>query len=185
MTTQLVKQLTGTPIVWADATDWPGGGAHGFGDDDYQLDLTALATTKARQGTKGDLGALRAAEWSITVGVELAVAPAAGVCVYYYWSPSASGTAGTGNAGGASGADGAYQDSSEAEWLNQLIYLGCLVATADATAVVQIQTIGRFRPPQRYGMPVVYNVTAQAFHSDAVEMFFALTPIDDQIQGAV
>jgi hypothetical protein len=176
----LVK--TGTPIIWADATDWPSGGAHGFGDENYALDLTSLATTKARQGAKGDLGAVRAERFMVRVGIEFDVAPVIGAVVDVFWSASASPTAGTGNDGGASGADAAYQDGSEAEWLAQLMYLGSLVATADAAPVAQIQTVGIFRPPVRYGMQVVRNATAQAFEGDAVEMFVALIPIIDEIQ---
>ena len=172
---------TGTPLIWADATDWPGGGAHGFGDDTYQLDLTSLATTKARQGAKGDLGATRAERFAVRVGIEFDVAPAIGATMDVYWSASASGTAATGNDGGASGSDAAYVDSSESEWLAQCIYIGSLVATADAD-VPQIQTIGIFRPPERYGMPIVRNATAQALQGDAAEMFVALIPIIDEIQ---
>ena len=178
----LVK--TGTPIIWADATDWPVDGAHGLGNETYQLDLTSVATTKARQAVKGDLGATRAANYFVKVAIEFAVAPAIGATVDIYWSPSQSATAATGNDGGASGADDAYKNSEESEWLAQCIYLGSLSATADATPTVQIQTVGKFSPPARYGMPIVRNATAQAFHNDAVEMFVALIPIVDEAQTA-
>ena len=108
----LVKD--GTPKVWADTTDYSSTGS-GFTRTD-QIDLTSLANGAARQGAKGDLGATRAARYSVTVGIEFDVAPTAGVEVEVYWSSSFSATAGTGNAGGASGADAAWQAGSEDEF---------------------------------------------------------------------
>lgn len=177
-----ILHKTGTPIVVADATDWPVGGAHGFGNDDYQLDLTSIANAAARQSAKIDFGATRARLYAIAVGLEFAVAPTAGSVVEFYLSPSASATAGTGNDGGAGGTDAAYKAAEEAEWKKQLIHIGSLVCTADATTVVQIQHLGFFTPPERYGSIVVVNNSAQALHSDAVEMFVALIPIIDEVQ---
>lgn len=173
----------GTPKIWADATDWPVGGAHGFGNEDYQLDLTGVADTNARQGAKGDLGATRAARFAVRVGIEPAAAPTAGEVIEFYWSASNSATAATGNDGGASGSDAAYKNGEEDEWVAQLTYIGCLVLTADGAATVQIATINaEFIPPQRYGMPVVKNEAGQALHTDAVEMFIALIPQIDESQ---
>ncbi len=180
-----ILQKTGTPKVWAHAADWPGGGAHGFGDDDYELDLTALATTKARMGAKGDLGAMRAAEYAVIIGLEGGgTPPAAGAAANVYWSASNSGTAATGNAGGASGSDGAYQDGSETEWVKQLTLVGTFTATNDGAGTVQIQEVGRFRPPTRYGMPVVHSLLGQTLDGDATNMFVALVPIVDEAQTA-
>lgn len=178
-----ILQKTGTPIVWADATDWPVGGAHGFGNDDYQLDLTALADTKAWQGVKGNLGATRAAAYQVWAGLEWgASAPTAGESVYFYWSESQSDTAGTGNTGGASGADGAYHDSSEEEWLKQLNLPWTFTATNDGQGTTQIMRVGTLYLPARYGMPVVWNESGQALDSDAANMFFAIVPIIDESQ---
>ena len=175
-----IKHKEGTPTVWADTTDYSAT-ASGFTRTD-QIDLTSLASTKARQGAKADLGATRARLYAVRIGLEYAVAPTAGTTMEVYWSSSFSATAGTGNDGGASGSDGAYQDSSEAEWKKQLIFLGSLVLTNDATTVVQYGTVGYFTPPHRYGMPIVVNLGGQALHSDAVEMFVALVPIIDEVQ---
>jgi hypothetical protein len=175
----LVK--TGTPIVWADATDYSAA-TSGY-TRTHQLDLTSLAaSTKARQGAKADLGEKRARLWMVRIGIEFDVAPVAGTAVALYWAASHSATAGTGNDGGASGADEAYKDGEEAEWVTQLQYVGALSATADASPVVQIQTLGLFIPPSRYGMPVVRNTTGQALEGDAVEMFVALIPLIDEVQ---
>lgn len=170
----------GTPIVFADATDYSGTNS-GY-TRTAQIDLTSLATTDSRQSDKVDLGATRAAVYSVRVGFEFDVAPTAGNTVEYYWSASTSGTAGTGNDGGCSGADGAYKAGEEAEWQKQLILLGTLVATNDAAPTVQMQTIGRFAPPERYGQIVVYNGSGQAAEGDAVEMFVALIPLIDEVQ---
>jgi len=172
----LVK--TGTPVVWADTTDFNGTDF----TRTHQIDLTSLASTKARQGAKADLGATRAQQYAVRAAIEMDVAPTAGTTIEFYWSSSPSGTAATANTGGASGADEAYKDGEEAEWAKQLQLLGVMVLTADAATVVQKQHIGIFSPPQRYGMPVVVNKGGQAFEGDAVEMYVTLTPIVDEIQ---
>ena len=176
----IINHKEGTPKVFADTTDYSAT-ASGFTRTD-QLDLTSIANDAARQSTKADLGALRARLYAVRVGIEFAVAPVAGATVEFYWSSSFSATAGTGNDGGASGADGAYQAASEDEWKKQLIFLGSLVATADATTVVQYQTVGYFTPPHRYGQVVAVNKSGQALVADAVEQFVALVPLIDEIQ---
>ena len=181
MPTQVLIE-EGTPIVWADVTDYSATGS-GY-TRTAQIDLTSLANNAARQGDKADMGATRAARFTVHVGFELDVAPTAGNLIDVYWSSSASATAGTGNAGGASGADAAYKAGEEAEWVKQLTYVGSLVVTADAATTVQRACINdAFVPPQRYGMPVVYNRTGQAFEGDAVEMYIALVPTPDEIQN--
>lgn len=175
MPTKIYDELE-TPIVWADTTDYSSSGS-GY-TRTAQLDLTSIANGAARQGDKADLGATRAMRFEVHVGVELDVAPTAGNEIDIYWSSSASATAGTGNSGGASGADGAYKAGEEAEWARQLTYVGSLVCTADAATTVQRQCINvAFVPPQRYGMPVVYNRSGQALEGDAVEMYVALVPV--------
>ena len=67
----LVK--SGTPVVWADVTDYAGDG----GARTHQIDLTDLADGAARQGAKADLGATRAKRYAVTLCVEMAVVPAA------------------------------------------------------------------------------------------------------------
>lgn len=176
----LIYDTSSTPIVFADVTDFSGT-ASGY-TRTAQIDLTSIASAAARQSDKVDLGVDRSQIYSVRVGIELDVAPTAGNLVEFYWSASASGTAGTGNDGGASGADGAYQAGSEAEWKKQLIFLGALVCTNDAATTVQVQSIGMFKPPERYGQVVVVNTSGQALEGDAVEMFVALVPITPEIQ---
>lgn len=175
----LVKQ--GTAVCWADTTDYAST-LSGIART-HQIDLTSLATTKARQGVKADLGAKRPAGYSVLLGIEMDVAPVAGTVVEVYWSSSYSSTAGTGNAGGASGADEAYKDAEEAEWVQQLIFVGQMVLTADAATVVQRQCVNPyFSPPTQYGMPVIRNSGGQAFEGDAIEMYLALVPVTDESQ---
>lgn len=170
----------GTPVCWADTTDYNSAGS-GIARTD-QLDLTSIADDAARQGAKADLTADRARQYAVMVGIEMDVAPTAGEVVDFYWSGSYSATAGTGNAGGASGADAAYKAGEEDEWVKQLTYLGSLVLTADAAPTVQRACIGIFSPPTRYGMPIVHNKGGQAFEGDAVEMYVALVPMIDEVQ---
>lgn len=175
-----ILHKTGTPIVFADATDYSSTGS-GF-TRTAQLDLTSRANNAARESDKVDLGATRARQYAVMVGIEFNVAPTAGNAVHFHWSGSHSGTAGTGNDAGASGADGAYKAGEEAEWLKQTIYLGSLIVTNDAATTVQRQTIGIFTPPNRYGQVIVLNSSGQALVGDAVEMYVALVPITDEVQ---
>src|SRR4051812_38996299 len=96
-----ITRKSGTAKVWKNS-----GG-------DYAITLNALANNAARQGVKGDLGALRADDWMMNCEFEWSVAPTAGSVVEVYWSPSPNATAGTQNDGGASGADAAYQAGNE------------------------------------------------------------------------
>ncbi len=98
----LVK--SGTPIVWADVTDYAGD----LGARTHQIDLTSIAAAAARQGAKADLGATRAAAYAVTVAIEFAVAPTSGDVVSIWWAASPDPTAGTANPGGCTGADAAY-----------------------------------------------------------------------------
>ena len=170
----------GTPIVWADTTD--------FGDSPIartvQIDLTSIATTAARQGVKVDLGATRAVRYDGTLRIEFDIAPASGKVVSLWWAPSPHATAGTANPGGVSGTDAAYTGTagdSLADSITQLQLVCILVATSDAATVVQQQT-ETFFPKCRYGSPVVWNETDQAFEGDAVEMSIIFMPVIDEIQ---
>lgn len=175
----LVK--SGTQKVWAHAAD--------FGNlpwaDDYELDLSGLANAAARQGAKGDLGATRAAQYVVRVGVELDVDLAAAGWIDVYWSSSPSGTAATSNTGGASGSDAAYTDGVNSHKEN-LVYVGALQlpATADDDILYDGVINGSFSPPERYGMPVVINRSGQALEASADLMYVALLPIVDEIQNA-
>jgi len=150
-----------------------------------QLDLGGTVTAgTARQSTKADLTVTRATLYSITASLEFATAPVTGETVDFYWSPSHSGTAGKGNMGQTTGVDGAYAGGAAelAEGLKQLMFIGSMVMTADATTFIQTGIIGVFSPPDRYGNLVVHNNTSDDYHSDAVEMAVAFDPIIIEVQ---
>lgn len=178
-----VLVLNGTPIVWADTTDFGGSPVART----VQIDLTSVASTAARQGVKVDLGATRAARYGVTLRVEFDVAPSSKDIVSLWWAPSPHTTAGTANPGGVNGTDAAYTGTtgdSLADSIFQLKKIGDLVCTSDLAPVVQQESFVFF-PTERYGSPVVYNEADQAFEGDAVEMSIIFTPLVDEIQAAV
>lgn len=171
----------GTQIVWADV-----GGD--FGDSPIagtdQITLAALPTLEARQGVKVDLGATRASRVDVTLRVEHDVAPDSKKVASLWWAPSPSAVAGTANPGGVSGTDAAYTGTAGdtlADSILQLDLIGTLVCTSDAAPVVQQQTF-TFFPKCRYGSPVVWNESNQAFEGDDIEMSIIWTPVIDEIQ---
>ncbi len=174
-----------TALVWADTTDYSDT-VSGLARTN-QIDLTSLGAAAARQGTKRDMvesGVQIQRQFLVAVAFEFAVAPVSREMVEVWWAGSPSTTAGNANPGGTSGADAAYTGTagdSIDDSIQQLQFIGSLIATADATAVVQYQTIGTLELIYRFGMPVVFNRTSQAFVADAVEMYVALIPLRDRI----
>jgi len=175
-----ILQKVGTPIVLADTTD--------FDDDPFaqtdQIDLTSLANGGARQSTKFDFGATRAAKYNVVGSMEVDVAPVSGTVVDLYLAPSLEATAGDSNPGGIVGADGAYTGTagdSLADSLKQLDFIGSIICTADADPVMQTQYFV-YAPHARYGTLVVFNQSGQAFVADATHHFIIFEPIIDEIQ---
>lgn len=174
---------TDTPIVFADTDDYSSS-VTGLART-HQLDLTGISSGAARQSEKADLGANRAKQYRVFVGVEFATDPADNNRIEIWWAGSPSSTAGNANPGGVTGSDADYTGtagSSLAESLQQLEYLGSLVLTNDNTTVVQYGYVGVLQNPDRYGSVVLFNNSDDALHSDAVEMLVALIPIADEIQ---
>lgn len=181
----LVKH--GTPIVWADSTDYSSA-VSGLART-HQIDLTSLGVGAARQGAKADMEykatALFPYRWLILAAFEWLTAPADGDRVSLLWAGSPSATVGNANPGGTTGADAAYTGSAGstlAESLEQLTEIGPFKALNDATTIVQYQTVGVIAAIPRYGMPVVFNDGADAFVGDAVEMYVAAFPLIDESQ---
>lgn len=163
---------TGTPIIWKAA-----GGTYG-------ITLTGIAVGAARQGAKGDLGATRAARWSVLVEINMDVIPTAGNVIEFWWSASPSAVAATQNTGACSGTDAAYTGSTAGtvdQTKFQLQYIGGLILTPDADGVIQVQEFVFF-PLQRYGMPVLVNKADQALEGDDDAHRITFTPIVDEIQ---
>ena len=106
-----VLQKPGTPIVWADTTDYSAGTDKPARTD--QIDLTSVADDAAREGGKVDLGATHAPVFSIEVDIEFDVVPTAGeICeIYFGWSGDT--TAGDRNPGVREAAEMVVGRSSE------------------------------------------------------------------------
>ena len=180
----------GTPICWADTTDYSN--TNSGISRTHQIDLTSLADADARQGAKADLGASRAPTYAVKACIEFDVAPTAGAAVEIYWASSYSGTAGTGNDGGAAstGADadwdpGGAAEADRIEYSRHLVPLGVMSAAADAATTYQVATINEaWTPPTRYGFPIVFNQSGQALEGDAVEMYIALIPQEPNVAAS-
>ncbi len=187
MATNLVLLTQGTPIVWADETDYAGGSQVG-GTRTLDLDLTNLLFGTARQGVVADLGASRSVEYSISLAVEFktAEAPENGETVDLYWGPSVSASAGF--QGGLVGTDAAYTgfSSNLAPSLLQLMFIGSISLTVQVVGVPQRDT-WIFSPPTRFGQPVIVNSTdAEDFNDvDAEEMYVRMVGLNPDIQAAV
>jgi hypothetical protein len=182
----LIGIQIGTPIVWADVTDYVST-LSGL-TRTHQIDLTGILDGAARQGAKADMASIAtthlAQRFSVLFRIEMDVAPADGAYVALYWSSSPSATAGTGNDGACTGADAAYTGSAGStvdETVLQLQHVGTLMLTNDADTIIQQATFITTLP-QRYGMPVVVNHGGQAFEGDAVEMCIGFTPLEDEAQ---
>lgn len=188
-----ILQKVGTQIVFADhGGDYIGGTGNNAlevgGGVDVQIDVTNLAAGAARQSVKVDLGAERARAYSVMMSLEMDTVPIAGESVDLYWSPSPQAAAAVANGGGCSGADAAYAGyaaSTLAEGLLNLVFIGSLsLAVMNAgDGVPELEFIGVFSPPDRYGSLVVLNGSAgDDFFSDAVEFAVSFQPIVDEIQ---
>ena len=180
----------GTPICWADTTDYSSTNS-GIART-HQIDLTSLADGDARQGAKADLTATRAPAYAVIVCLEFDVAPTAGEVVHIMWSASTSVTAGTGNTGGSAstGADadwdpGGAAEADRAEYINHLTRMGTFIAAEDAATTYQVACVNKaFEPPTQYGFPVVFNQAGQALEGNAVEMYIALVPIEPNVAAS-
>jgi len=184
-----VLQKTGTQIVFADhAGDFSPTAANDLQQGtptDVEMDMASVANDAARQSVKVDLGATRAAQYSVVAALEFAASGlTAGNVVEFYWAASPDATAANGNPGGVSGSNAAYSgySSNLDDSLRQLELIGIFVVTGQATTTVQVSDIGRFSPRERYGSLVMVNRSGAAMHTDDVEMHVALTPVVDEVQ---
>lgn len=164
--TATFRKQAGTPIVFK-----PSGG-------DAAMTPTSLANGSYWQSVKADLGAVQAQNYSVEASAEFAATPTSLQSCELYWNPSDSATAGTNNKGGCSGTDAAYTGySSNADAsAGQLMFVGVLPTTAQATSTVQKGWVGYFTPPTRYGSWVIRNRGGSAFHSSAASFEIRMTP---------
>lgn len=150
------------------------------------ITMTSVANNAARQSDKCDFGVTRARVYKVIAEVELAATPTAGNEIELWLGPSSSATAGTDNLGGLGGSDAAYSgySSNLDASIKQLLYIGSLICTAQATTTVQKGFVGIVVVPQRYASLVVYNKSGAAFHSSATNISFRFIPIEDVIEDA-
>ena len=181
----LVK--SGTAIVIANSTYVPDAN-DSLGTITDDIDVVGLTTGQVRESVKIDLGATRAAAFSVDIAVEPATDPTAGNTIDLYWSASASATAAVGNMGpDVTGADADYAGTGHgytlAEALVQMQFIGSFpLAVQNDADGVQIGHVGVFVPTQRYGVLIYHNNSAITLHSDSVEMAVRFMPIIDEVQ---
>ena len=183
-----VLQKVGTQIVFADhAADFSGGTAKSsleVAGTDVQLDLTSLANAGGRESAKFDFGATRATAYDCMAAIESdGTGFTAGKTVDFYLAPSPISAAANGNPGQIDGVDGAAPSGygTLAELLLQCMFIGSLVVE-NTVSTVQVGHVGRFSPPERYGILIVVNNGGQAFLNDAVEHHVVFNPIVDEVQ---
>ena len=181
-TTQIRFFVTASFSPVDPATDY----SVGTPNDAGVLTLNAVADTEGRQSTKVDLGATRAARYSVFGCVDYTgEAPSNTGSVDYYWAPSASTTPGTGNIAGNSGIDGdapagALGSLTIADFVLLCQFIGSL-RIHDGISV-QNGYVGTFSPAERFGQLVVVNNGGDVFEADDVEMHQVMNPIVDEIQ---
>lgn len=186
----LVQAQDGTPeqICFADhATDFSPASAEDMRDGnelDVQLDTTSLADAAARMSAKFNFGTNRAPLYGIRAAVEMAATPTTGELIELYMGYSQSATAATANPAGLTGSDAAYSgySSNLAASVLQLHLIGTVKVTVQTTGTIQQAYVGIFAPRAQYGILVVKNESAAAFHSDAVETHIVFDPIVPESQ---
>lgn len=170
--TAKVFQIGAADITWLDT-----GGSE-------LLTLTSLGVGAGRQGARHDFGVITTArehlfDWWFFM--QFATAPVVNEVVDIYWK-------GYHQAGVHSMNDDGNGDAalSAEDKLKNLIYLGSLVVD-EVSATPEFAASNKGDPvwlPHRYGMPVIWNATADAFSATAAEHGFILTPTVPQAQAA-
>ncbi len=147
---------------------------------------TGLSAGAAINSDQVDLGAARAARYSLKAAIEFFAAILVGSVVTFYWSSSQHSSVGVGNDGRTDGVDGPYTGDGGgdvAESVKQMQFIGRF-KTTDLVGV-QIANVGIFSPAARYGQLVVVNDTATVIcGTDDIESSVLMTPLVDEIQAA-
>ncbi len=151
---------------------------------DVQIDVGSVPNAGGRESDKVDLGATRAARYSVMASFEFAATPTSGAFVQLYWAPSPDSADANGNPMNIAGEDAAAPSGlgTLAELVKACQNIGVFPCTDDATGAVQTAPVGVFSPQERYGILIVKNESGAAFHSDAVESHIVFNPIVDEIQ---
>lgn len=160
-----VYQRAGSAVRWTDTTG------------NLAVTLNNLAAGAGRQGAQTDWGALSTARettYHFRLSVRFATTPVVGEMVELYWK-SGDGTIydnddGTGDAA-----------LSSSDKLKNLKFLGVLQVDEAATGV-DMSIEGYFVDFNRYGMPVVFNNTADNLVASNNVSFVEVTPLYDEVQ---
>lgn len=168
-----------TPVIWAD-----------FGDDfndivagtEKQITLASLGIDDSREGVKADMfvNSHLPQRWAVVARFEMDVAVVDGESVKLYWAASPHTTAGTLNPYLITGADAEIAVPTNG-FLGQLQFIGAVPLTVAIAPNIHQKTFITTLP-LRYGAPLVFNDTSQAFEGDDIEMFVAFYPLVDEAQ---
>lgn len=147
---------------------------------DVLLTLSGVADDAARQSSKADLGANRAARHGCVIAADFTdETPAAtGGQVEAWWAPSHSVTPANANVAGNSGVDAACPDGALGgitldEFLAQCVWIGAL-RTHDG-ASVQVGEVGVLKSRTQFGQIILVDRAGDVFEADNVEMAVWLT----------
>lgn len=167
MPTSRIYQRNETPITWTDTT-----GTHA-------ITLNNLATVAGRQGAVHDFGDAsvtpRAREFAWRFYCQFATLPVVGEIVEIYWK--------SGDGTNYDNDDGTGDIAlSATDKTRNLLLLGVLVVDEAATGVTMSVSGGPIELPHRYGMPVIYNATADNLVASNNLNGFDLIPIPMESQ---
>lgn len=170
--TAKVYQIGESDITWLDSS----GSA--------VLTLTSLAALAGRQGARHDFGAIgtaRAHLFDWVFFMKFATPPVVDENIDIYWKGYHQAGVHAMNDDGDGDAALSHEDK-----LKNLIWLGALIVD-EASLTPEFTAFNQGDPvwlPHRYGMPVIWNNTADAFSSTAAEHGFILTPTVLQAQAS-
>lgn len=161
-----VYRKAGTTVTWSDTTG------------DLAITLNNLAASgNGRQGAQKDWGVLTTARptlYQFRLVVQFATAPVVGDQVELYWK--------SGNGTVYDNDDGSGNIAlSSSDKLKNLKLLGVLQVDEAATGV-NMSIEGSFEDFNRYGMPVVFNNTADNLVASDDVSYVAIRPVYDEIQ---
>ncbi len=147
------------------------------------LTLTSLGAGAGRQGARHDFGVITTArahlfDWWFFM--QFGTAPVVDEVIDIYWKGFHQGGSHAMNDDGTGDIAVSAEDK-----LKNLIWLGALIVD-EASLTPEFSTGNHGDPiwiPHRYGMPVIWNSTADAFSATAAEHGFILTPIIPQAQA--
>jgi hypothetical protein len=168
-------QQGATPLTWSS------GGSPTTGPN-YLWTPTGILDAVGRAGAKGDLAqggspAVFARRWAVLLTTAVASAAADYKGIELYWSPSNSATLTTNNAADLTGADVTVSGATVLR--AQLMLIGVMSLSNAKGTAVQKQWFPEFFPPTRYGIPMIYNASAQSLSSTAGDHTLTMVPIEE------